>query len=120
MKRIEAQNQRALVAWAEARSHTEPRLKWLLAVPNGGKRSAITARLLKLEGVKAGVADLFLPVAVGAFHGMWIEMKAPGGTVKQNQEQFHIDMKAAGYYCVVAWDWVEARRDICAYLGIEQ
>lgn len=119
MKHEESIQQRALVSWAELRYVTEPRLKWLLAIPNGGRRNVITARILKLEGVKAGVSDLLLPVAASNFHGLWIEMKAHNGDVKPKQREFQDDMIAAGYSCIVAYDWVQAQHAICAYLGID-
>src|SRR4051794_30465888 len=41
-----------------------PQLKWLHAVPNGGERSKAVAGMMKAEGVKPGVADIFWPVPV--------------------------------------------------------
>ncbi len=47
-----------------------PELAWLHAIPNGGSRGddektrAIRGGALKAEGVKSGVADVFLPVPI--------------------------------------------------------
>jgi hypothetical protein len=55
-------------------------------VPNGGGRSKIDASLLKAQGVKAGVPDLFVLLPQG--HSLWIEMKTPTGAVRKEQKAF--------------------------------
>jgi hypothetical protein len=52
----ESRLQRACVQWFRLQypAHT------LFAIPNGGKRNAREAGILKAEGVLPGVADLFL------------------------------------------------------------
>lgn len=58
-----------------------PELTWLHAVPNGGARGddargrKIRGAQLKAEGVKQGVADLFLPVSRVGWHGLYVELK---------------------------------------------
>jgi hypothetical protein len=59
--------------------------RFLCAIPNGGNRSPITGAILKAEGVRAGVADLFLMEASGEFHGLWIEVKLPKGRQSINK-----------------------------------
>lgn len=53
-----------------------PELELLFAVPNGGHRNISVAKKMKAEGVRAGVLDLFLPVARWPHPGCAIEMKA--------------------------------------------
>jgi hypothetical protein len=55
----------------------------LIAIPNGGARDARTGAMLKREGVRPGVWDLFLARrCLLSFHpiplGLWIEVKHPG------------------------------------------
>ena len=71
----EESHQTALFAWAALHANECPQLRLLLAIPNGGLRNKVTAGKLKAQGVKAGVPDIFLPVARGRYHGLWIEMK---------------------------------------------
>lgn len=74
----------------------------VFAIPNGGMRHKHTAQELKAEGVRAGVPDLFLPVARGGYHGLFIEMKDVNGRPpRKSQMQWLGDLNAQGYaaYC---------------------
>jgi hypothetical protein len=108
-------------------------LRWLHAIPNGGgrgdnKRSAtIRGQQLKAEGVKAGVADIFLPVAKGSWHGLYIEMKRPKlkpvrggkGGLSNEQIEFRDWVRGQGYGWVVCYGWEEVVRVLRMYLGWE-
>ena len=78
-----------------------PQLKWLHHIPNGGFRNKATAGKLKAEGVKAGVADYFLPWPMGfsqtVYHGLYLELKSQDGYPTEAQKQFLMDMREAGY-----------------------
>jgi hypothetical protein len=94
-----------------------PALRWLHAIPNGGYRDPVTAARMKAEGVKSGVADIFLPVARGGVHGLYIEMKKPGSG-KQSKEQIEFQQ-----FCVEQWfayvvcdTWREAASTLQYYL----
>jgi hypothetical protein len=107
-----------LMQWAEAASGRTPELGLLFAIPNGGHRDVRTAARLKVEGVKAGVPDLCLPVARGGYHGLWIEMKAgPTSRVQPSQREWHAALRAQGYAVRVAFGWESARRTIERYLA---
>lgn len=70
----------------------------LFAVPNGGKRNAITAAKLKEEGVIAGVADLILLLANKDYGALLIEMKTPTGRQSAAQKSWQKAVCAAGEY----------------------
>ena len=94
-----------------------PRLaSCLFAIPNGGKRDKITATMLKSEGVLAGVPDLFLMVAKGSYHGLFVEMKSLTGRLSQSQKDFKIEAEKQGYLVIVAHGFDEAREQIHGYL----
>jgi hypothetical protein len=94
----EHQEQASLFAEAMLRSHLDPRWGLLLAIPNGGMRSKATAGKLKAEGVRAGVPDLFLPIAVGGHHGLWVEMKTrTGGRLSPDQVSWIAHLRLQGY-----------------------
>lgn len=58
------------------------------AVPNGGMRNIGVARKLKAEGVKAGVADLFIMQPNEEFNGLFIEVKTATGRQQETQKNF--------------------------------
>lgn len=57
----------------------------LFAVPNGGRRDAVTGAKLKAEGVVAGVSDLILLKSTHRFGALLIEMKTPKGRQSEHQ-----------------------------------
>ena len=128
-----------------------PELRWMFAIPNGAvfgdseKSRAIRAGKMKAEGLRNGVADVFLPVprrisnphpgefesALGgyivdevAYCGLFIEMKKPElrpkrdgkGGVSEDQEKFGVFAKEQGYGWVVCYDWREAAKMVEDYL----
>lgn len=96
----EDEEQMAVVRWAEMQMGRWPDLEWLFHIPNGGKRGKIEAARFKAMGVKAGVPDLFLPVPIGRYHGLFIEMKRrEGGRLSGDQRKWIDGLKANGY-CV--------------------
>ena len=76
----EAQEQSALVRWAELMRPRFPELVLLAHVPNEGLRSPVTGARLKVQGMKRGFPDLILPVPRGEYHGLFIEMKRVKGS----------------------------------------
>lgn len=92
----------------------------LFHIPNGGRRDLKTAARLKAEGVKPGVADLFLMVARGGYHGLFIEMKpVKGGRQSEAQKDFQRACEKAGYKYLLARGWQEAAANIMEYLQIK-
>jgi len=53
------------------------------------------------EGVKRGVPDVFLPVARGGYHGLWIEMKYGKNKTTSNQKWWLNELKDQGYKTAV-------------------
>jgi hypothetical protein len=60
-------------------------------------RNVIVAKKLKAEGVKAGVADLFLMIPNKIFHGLFIEVKTPVGRQQPSQKDFEKIAFDSGY-----------------------
>lgn len=78
------------------------------AIPNGGGRSRAEAGRLKAEGVKRGVSDLFVAFPVAPQHGLYIEMKAQGGKVSDEQSKWIQRSRELGYAAHVCWTADEA------------
>jgi hypothetical protein len=106
-----------LVARIAARAADHPALRLLYSVPNGGHRHAAVAGKMKAEGQRAGVPDLVLPVARGGWHGLFVEMKRPGGKVSAYQRWWLDALAEQGYYTVVCYGADEAEQTILNYVN---
>lgn len=110
--------QEALFRWLElARWRGVPLVSWYWHTPNGGSRNVVEAMKLKRMGVKRGVPDVFGAIAVGGYHGHFVEMKAHGGTVEKAQRELHELLRAGGYRVDVCFGWDEGRTAIERYVG---
>lgn len=88
----------------------------LFAVPNGGARNAATGRILKAEGVVAGVADLILFVAHRYCHALCIEMKTAKGRQQDTQKAWQKAVEAQGYKYVICRSLDEFKTTVNSYL----
>jgi hypothetical protein len=93
----ESKLQRSCVFWFRAQypNHT------LFAIPNGGKRNAKEAAIMKAEGTLAGVADLFLMFPSKGYTGLFIEMKYGSGVQSAAQTAFQKKAEEQGYKYIV-------------------
>lgn len=115
----EAEEQSALFEWARLQAGRFPELRYMYHVPNGGRRDAKEAALLKAEGVRAGVPDICLPAARWPYHGLYIELKRKnGGTLSKKQENWISHLNEAGYLAVCCHGWEKARAVILGYLKL--
>lgn len=137
-------HQTALFAWAALINNVgiSKDVSKMFAVPNGGKRDAVTASNLVAEGVRKGVPDIILPVPVvvtyrnqNALHalfkdtiltnnvlsGLFIEMKKPSKSrISDEQKQRAIQLRKDGYAVVFCKTWREARDAIVTYLSLNE
>ncbi len=105
----EHQEQKLFVKWFELRY---PQVK-IFAIPNGGNRNVVTATMLKAEGVRKGVPDLFIPEWL-----MWIEMKRiKGGKLSPEQRDWIEFLTKCGHKAVVANGFDEAKNLVLDYMG---
>lgn len=138
-RHLEEAEQIALLDWAShvsivADDGTPVSLrKLLIAIPNGAHlagdeiQRAIQIKRLKRLGLQPGVADLFLQLARGSWHGLWIEMKKPRKefdtprraqrAVSDDQRDFAVSSNRFGYRHVVCYGFDEARPVIEAYIS---
>lgn len=110
--------QASFIAQARILALSDSRLRWLFAIPNGGKRGWKTAIKLRDEGVLRGVWDLCLPVPSFCWHGLWLECKSAKGKLSPEQWEFKFDQEARGYRCVVFNKAEHGIIYLCEYLGI--
>lgn len=90
----------------------------LFHIPNGGTRNAGEAANLKLQGVRAGVPDLFFAKASGPFHGLFIEMKSEKGKIRDSQRCMMALFEEQDYHAAVCYSWEEAKDKILWYLSL--
>lgn len=96
-----------------------PELRWLAAIPNGGKRSRKVGGELKAEGVRRGVPDYLMPVARGEYVGLAIELKTATGRPSPEQRQWLAHLEAQGWHAVVARGWEQAWDVVRDYMAQE-
>lgn len=112
----EEEEQAFVISWCEVMESRWPELSLMHHIPNGGKRGKAEAARFKRQGVKAGVSDLFLPVARCGYHGLYIEMKAMDGEVSGKQEWFLAAVREQGYFGAVCFGGGEAVELIQRYM----
>ena len=114
----EAEEQTWLFEWLT----TMARLKWpelalAFHIANGGSRNKIEAARLKAQGGKAGIPDIFIPVARQGFHGLFIELKRrAGGRLSEVQKEVIPQLREQGYLVEVCEGWNEAADLIERYM----
>lgn len=114
----EAQEQATLFEWAARMVGKYSELALMHAIPNGGSRNPIEARNLRLQGVRAGIPDIFLPCARKGHHGLYIELKRlKGGRVSVEQKKMILALQEQGYKAVVCYGWEEAANVIKEYMA---
>ena len=95
-----------------------PKLRNILfAIPNGGRRDAVTGAKLKEEGATSGVSDLILLKSNRFYGGLCIEMKKPGGYQSPAQKQWQKDVEANGAKYVVCKSLDEFMKVVTDYLN---
>lgn len=122
----EWREQHTLIEWCVKHEDRYPVLAELYHVPNGERRSKRTAGRLKAAGVKRGPPDLNLdvPMDPGAgghvWHGLRIEMKAPGkgAALSREQQAWIARLHQRDYYVVVCDTWQAAWNVLVMYLDL--
>lgn len=111
--------QTQLFTWARYASGKYPELELMYHIPNGGKRTKSEAARFKLQGVKPGIPDIFLPAPHGEYAGLYIELKRlQGGKVSDLQQKTIHELKQQGYYAAVCLGAEAAQKEILYYLQL--
>lgn len=125
----EDSHQIALGAWRAKMLPRYPELELLHHIPNGGSRNKIEAGKLKAMMAKAGVSDLFWPIARRGYHGLYLELKhdatglnehVKARMVAENQLSWLDKVKEQGYCGGVAYGYDEAVKALCWYNSMEE
>ena len=87
----------------------------IVHIPNEGKRSLSYAARMKRMGLRSGFPDLFVPLARGGYHGLFIEMKYGKNKTTKEQKEWLERLSAEGYACAVCYNAAEAIKTIESY-----
>lgn len=114
----ETEEAKALMDWVQ----TQPLLrKYLIHIPNEGKRSWWLGKQYKHLGLKSGVSDYFLPIPVPPYHGCWIELKRTKMyRINLAQKEWIDSMLKMGYSAHFAFGAEEAIKILCDYLNLSK
>lgn len=108
--------QKQLIQWCR----TDPRYQYLFHIANesvGGFEWIVRNRQM---GCKKGVPDLFYPVPMNGYHGLFIEMKKKvGGTVSAEQKAWIKALKMFGYRVEVCKGFEEAKKVLSDYVEVK-
>lgn len=121
VKTSEAQEQAALFEWAAYNEVNHPELRLLFAIPNGDLRHPVVARRLRATGTKAGVPDIFLPVARHGYYGLFIELKVGHNRLSEKQSEWICALRYQRYEVEICRNgWNAAADIILRYLGSKE
>lgn len=123
-KKREQKEQAAQILVVEWFARRYPELDLIFFhIPNGVHVGAFRGKMLKKQGVKAGIPDLFLSVpkfcedSGEIYHGLYIEMKAQDGKVRPHQKKTHELLRDKNYMVEVCYSFTQARIVINRYLS---
>ena len=89
-RHIESQIQHQMVQWFRLQYP-----KYIIAaIPNGGHRNALEAKIMKGEGVLAGFSDL---VVIAKTNVLFVEVKTKEGRQSELQKKFQADVERLGF-----------------------
>lgn len=106
------------IQWCRLHEDVYPQLRWIHHIPNGGRRDAKEAAVLKQMGVKAGVSDIHFPYPSGRYIGMYIEMKYGSNLPSKEQREFMREMELAGHYCCICYSAAAAVKAVEEYMNL--
>jgi len=103
-----------------------PALRWLHAIKNEGHGDIVRGYHSKRAGIKKGIPDIFYPLPVGGYSGLYIEIKRTAlkpahatskGGCSDEQIAFGEWAREVGYAYIVAYGWQEAAVALRDYSG---
>jgi hypothetical protein len=104
----------ACVSWFDIQYQKLTQL--LFHIPNGGSRNVIEAVKFKKMGVRKGVADLFLSIPSGVYHGLYIELKYDDNDQSKEQKTFQKAVEDLGYKYLLVYTLEEFQSGVQNYL----
>lgn len=113
----EAKEQEVIFTWARLQKGMFPELDLLYAVPNAAKRSPQVGAMMVRQGLKSGVPDMCLPIALGKYNGLYIELKVGKNKPTDNQNEWIDKLRKYGHKVEVCYGAESAINALKQYLG---
>ena len=115
----EYEHQREFMTWLKVKypKYANRTRLSLNGIPLGPNRGRIMSKA-KANGLVVGESDLFIAVPSGPYHGIFIEMKKPGGVLSASQEVYLAEMRSDGYEAVCCHGVNEAVETFENYLRL--
>lgn len=108
----ERDHQRSVFEYRSVKVYEDERWEYLYANVNGQYRRGERPE----PGLTAGVPDMTLAWPEGSHHGLYVELKRPGGRLTDSQEEWLERLRKAGYAAKVCYGADEAIATIERYL----
>lgn len=89
--------QKSIIEWISIHPDIKKYSKYIIHIPNEGKRTPRYGKKLKDMGMRPGVSDLFIAIPRKGFNGAWVELKSKSGTLSKSQFEFLKDMEMQNY-----------------------
>jgi hypothetical protein len=112
----ETQLQIALVKWCRLQRDER---RWIMHLPNEGKRSRAGHGIQIAMGLLPGASDLFLPAQRNGYAGLFLELKTKGKRPNEMQKTFGEAMHGCGYCSQWADNLDDAMMVIARYMDGE-
>lgn len=90
------------------------------SLPEWGEPQQSGSSEIEADGREAGIPDLCLPVPMGMYNGLYIEMKYDTGRLEDGQKKMLKALAAAGHYCTVCYGAEEAIRVLQEYINLKK
>lgn len=97
----EHQIQSGFVDWMRLKANANPIYEMGYSIPNGAHlaRGFATMKILKAQGLVAGVPDYFFAYPSSGYHGLYLEFKDGKNKLTTEQQMWFKRLNSVGYLC---------------------
>ena len=82
----------------------------------GGRHASRLINAMKSQGLVTGESDLFFAIPRGQYHGLFMELKAPGKSATQSQYEYLEYQRGNGYKAALCIGLEEATEVLTKYI----
>lgn len=116
-QKIEELHCKAFIEYADLMANVDWRWSMIHHSRNEGKSKGECGKA-KAMGMRRGYPDYIVDVPCGGYHGMRIEMKAPGKKARKEQIEWLARLDRAGYHVIITYSSEEAIDFVAKYFAL--